>query len=131
MIATSTFNGLRIQVLSAQANPIKINLNTIGAKSDAVLVYACSNEALLDVARALLSRQDANVLIHAKDKYGYTPLFMASMSGNAEVAKLLIEKGVDLNAKNKCGYTPLDWASNGVHDEVTELLVENGAELTS
>ncbi|XP_017761435.1 PREDICTED: putative ankyrin repeat protein RF_0381 [Eufriesea mexicana] len=39
-----------------------------------------------------------------------TPLHIAAMTGNLELATYLIEKGADLNRKNRAGQTPMDVA---------------------
>ena len=89
-----------------------------------VLGYVCSKEDLLEVVRALLSRNDVLRYINAKDNNGATPLHWASMNGRTEVVNLLIEKGADIHVKDNDGDTPLHWASDKGHTEVVNLVRE-------
>ena len=72
-----------------------------------VLGYVCSEEELLEVARALLSRNDVLRYINVKDNDGWTPLHGASNSVRTEVVNLFIEKGADIHVKDNDGDTPL------------------------
>ncbi|KAF8418713.1 ankyrin repeat-containing domain protein, partial [Tirmania nivea] len=54
--------------------------------------------------------------------YGNTPLHHASENGHQEIAKLLIERGVDAAAANMYGNTPLYLASENRHQEIAKLL---------
>ena len=92
-----------------------------------VLGYLCSKEELLEVARALLSRNDVLRYINAKDYIGATPLYHASRNGRTEVVNLLIEKCADIHVKGNYGYTPLHWASSKGHSKVVNLLKQKGA----
>jgi len=64
-------------------------------------------------------------VVKLKTHYGDTPLHMAGLVDNEEIAKILIEHGADLNALNGSLYTPLMRAGL----KVTKLLVENGADI--
>ena len=52
----------------------------------------------------------------------------ASLSGNAAVARVLIEYGANVNQMNAAGQTPLILAAVGGHDELTKVLLEAGAD---
>jgi len=62
--------------------------------------------------------------VHAKNKYGATPLSVAVANGDKEIVELLIAKGADVNAKSKEGKTPLDRAIN---KETADLIRKHGA----
>jgi ankyrin repeat protein len=59
----------------------------------------------------------------------WTPLHAASAYGHVEVARVLIEQGVDMAARNDEGYTPLHVASRNGHVDVARFLVEHGADM--
>ena len=94
-----------------------------------VLGYVCSKEDLLEVTRALLSRNDALSYINVKDDIGFTPLHWASINGRTEVVNLLIEKGADIHVKDNGGFTPLHDASRHGNTEAVNLLIEKGADI--
>ena len=48
--------------------------------------------------------------VSTKDKYGLTPLHLASREEQLEVARMLIEGGADVSAQDKDGRTPLHLA---------------------
>jgi hypothetical protein len=56
-------------------------------------------------------------------------LMIASTGGYTEIARMLIQAGVDINAQDKDGATPLMKASKEGNTEVVELLMEAGADI--
>jgi ankyrin repeat protein/predicted nucleic acid-binding Zn-ribbon protein len=65
--------------------------------------------------------------VQEPDTYQFTPLVVAAVSGNAEVVRDLIERGVDVNGCDARGNFPLYAAVIGDHAEVVELLIKKGA----
>src|SRR4029453_5032341 len=56
-------------------------------------------------------------------------LMTAARAGNAEVVRLLLERGAEVNAREKYkGQTALMWASAERHPAVVKLLLERGAD---
>jgi len=55
---------------------------------------------------------------------------MASLYGDLEVVKLLLEKGANIDTVNNRGRTPLYWASRNGHLEVVKLLEKAKRQLT-
>ena len=58
-------------------------------------------------------------------------LIAASVSGNAAVARVLIEYGADVNMTSSTGQTALLLAALGGHSELARVLLEAGADLTA
>jgi ankyrin repeat protein len=87
---------------------------------------ACNNNNIENVKKFISEGADVN----GKDKYGFTPLFIAAIRNNAEIADLLISKGADVNPKyiDKPD-SPLLIASSLRHFEMVELLLSKGAEV--
>ncbi|CAM4644910.1 unnamed protein product [Leuciscus chuanchicus] len=60
----------------------------------------------------------------------WTPLMRVSaISGNAAVASVLLQAGVDVNIRDKAGKTPLMVAVLNNHVELVKLLLDSGADL--
>ena len=73
---------------------------------------------------------DAGADVNVRNKFGVTPLFMASQDGHKEVVQLLLGAKADVNAKASVqgkDYTPLSVAKRKGHHSVVKLLKEYGA----
>lgn len=67
--------------------------------------------------------------VHARDKWGSTPLHRAAEIGLLKEVKLLVVNGADINAKDKRGETPLFGACASGSKEIAELLISKGADV--
>ena len=65
--------------------------------------------------------------------YGASPLHMAVLTNNKEIAGLLIDNGADIDTKAKDvdAGTPLHWAVYMENREMAELLIERGADVNA
>jgi ankyrin repeat protein len=92
-----------------------------------------SSDLLLQAVRkgdlaAAKAALDAGVPVDAKFRYDRTALSFAADRGQAEIVKLLLDRGADANAKDSFyGVTPIVWAANNGHAEVARLLLAHGA----
>lgn len=79
---------------------------------------------LLRVKQLLEEGADVN----KKNKYGWSPLYIASQQGNTEVVVALLEAGanVNLNHNNKC--TALSSAIQNCRRDVVKVLLDAGAD---
>jgi ankyrin repeat protein len=75
----------------------------------------------------LLKDKEVN-LETLKDKNGMTPLHVASIMGDVELAKILLENGSKVNVVDKDGFTPFHFAADNDHVEFIEFLYENDKE---
>ncbi len=82
------------------------------------LVSGKSNSVCQQVMNAVASgdRKKMKAFIKANrhkmnDQFGRTPLMIAAIFGQFEVAELLMENGADVDAKDKLGFTPLIYAA--------------------
>lgn len=79
------------------------------------------------VNKLLNSGADAN----ARDGMGSTPLIDAAWSGNAEIARALLQHGADINATHReAGSTALEYAVLTGRTAVVKLLLAAGADTT-
>ena len=88
---------------------------------------AAATGDLSAIKDALGDSADLNAL---DSQSGITPLGWAALNGQAEAAKLLIEKGADVNARNRDGTTSLHSAAFLGRIGTVKLLLENGADTT-
>ena len=80
----------------------------------------------VDCAKILLSGSasqmaDAEIAEHT---YGWTPLFIASVEGRTNFARLLIESGVDVERADTSGWTAKEHAALRGHMDVARALAE-------
>ncbi|KAK6108980.1 Ankyrin repeats (3 copies) family protein [Brugia pahangi] len=66
-------------------------------------------------------------LIHCQDQNGYTPLLIASMSGNVPAIKLMIENNIQINHIDKEKHSAVHWAVACGQLEALITLLESGA----
>jgi len=60
-----------------------------------------------------------------------TPLHLASLNGDLDLARMLVERGADVSAQNKYGWTALHFASECGHVDLARMLVERGADVSA
>lgn len=95
--------------------------NTLDPQSQHGLIMAI-REPSTRVAHALLNAPKIN--LNAFNSLGESPLMLAALNGQLELADKLVKKGADVN---KTGWTPLHYAASNGHVEVIKLLLENYA----
>ena len=62
---------------------------------------------------------------------GGTPLHLAAVFGQNEVARLLLKNKAQLESTDRNGSTPLMLAAFFAHPEIAKVLLENGAEVNA
>ena len=88
----------------------------------------CQCDKCLKIARAKsLSAVDAS----SATAEGQTALHVAALHGQADVARMLLEEGVNPNPWNMRQHTPLHFACQYNHPEIVEMLLAARAELDS
>lgn len=69
--------------------------------------------------------------INEKAENGRTPLIIASINGDVNIAKILIEKGAEIDLKNDKGNTPLILAAYNNHLGMVKYLIQKKADVKS
>jgi hypothetical protein len=93
--------------------------------SSSIDIWTAASEGNRDEVTRLLT---AGISVNAQQAgSGLTPLNMAAVFGQTEIAKLLLEKGADVSIANGDGNTALHIASFFAYTELVELLLEKGA----
>ncbi len=110
-------------IKGADSNATTIEPNWAGWTA---LMYA-ARSGYLDVARFLIDMGGANINDISSD--GRTALTIAVYNGHIKIAKLLIEKGVDINARDTSGTTALMLAATNKSLDMFKLLVHKGAKI--
>ncbi len=99
--------------------------NTPNEKGDAGILVALQSEA---PKSAMLLAKAAQTNVNVQNQLGETPLMLAAINNQLELAKVLIERGADVNRE---GWTPLHYAATKGHREMMRLLLENDAYIDS
>ncbi|MDG7052918.1 MAG: ankyrin repeat domain-containing protein, partial [Wolbachia endosymbiont of Alcedoecus sp.] len=64
-----------------------------------------------------------------QDKFGYTPIFLATQSGKWSVVELLLDRGANIDAQDKEGSTPLHFAAQKNNLDMAQFLLNRGANI--
>ncbi len=99
--------------------------NTPNEKGDAGILVALQSAS---PKAAMVLAQHAKTNLNAQNKFGETPLMLAAINNQMELAKVLIERGANIN---KPGWTPLHYAATRGHREMMRLLLDNDAYIDS
>jgi ankyrin repeat protein len=91
-------------------------------------IHEAAKKGALEKVKAFLANGEK---VDVKDKYGLTPLYLASCEGHKDVCEYLISQGADVNAGSEFGFSPLGGiistqTEGGV--EIFKLLVDHGAD---
>ena len=95
--------------------------NTLDPQGQHGLIIAI-REPSPKAAHALIDAPKIN--LNAVNALGESPLMLAALKGQLEMADKMVKKGADVN---KTGWTPLHYAASNGHVEVIKLLLENHA----
>lgn len=98
------------------------------------LGLSCTPEGFLQAAeigdRAAVGLfLDGGVGTEIRNERGWTPLMLASFSGQHEVVELLLKHGADVYSSDLGGNSALHWAAFSGHVECAQALVEQRADI--
>jgi uncharacterized protein len=89
-------------------------------------LHDAAREDDLEKARALINE---GAVIDAQSDRGETPLILAILAGQGNVAEFLVDKGAAIDGRNIGGFTPLHAAAYAGDAAIAELLIERGADV--
>ena len=107
--AVFIYNGFSVQEQSPNSK-VTIKLK--------VLSESIKFDDISEIRKLIEAGANVNVI----NKYGATPLYVASSAGHTEVVKLLLEAGADVNKGMTDIFTPLFIASSNGHTGIVKLL---------
>ena len=103
-----------------------VSPNAVDPKGNPMLLVAIRDKSD-KVTEYLLKNQ--NIDVDLSNKYGETPLMIASIEGNLPMVKTLVLQN---HARiDHIGWTPLHYACTRGHLEVAQFLVTNGADVNA
>ncbi|KAK6190356.1 hypothetical protein SNE40_002244 [Patella caerulea] len=131
------FERLAVQ-LNRLYNPIEVAIELLNHRAaihmtdgdgKTCLHYACSSRATVatELVKTLI---ESGSELELRDKRFFTPIHLASNSGNHGVVTTLIEGGSEVNSRGFMGLTPLHITSQKDHQRAAVVLLENGADVT-
>src|SRR5438045_2647740 len=103
----------------------KVDVNSPGADGTPALHWLVRVDDF-DTARRLI-RAGADPA--KPNRYGVTPMSLASANGNAEMIALLLEAGADANTVDKQGETALMTATKVGSPDAVKTLLDHGAQI--
>eukprot|EP01038_Epipyxis_sp_PR26KG_P013653 gene13653-18322_t len=105
------------------------NPNAADGEGLTSLHYACEYNQVPIIQLMVNKISKENLIIDARDRYGWTPLYCAAHHGNIDCVKLLLEIGADVHIKNLSGKTALHAACARGKTSIVEILLIHGASL--
>ena len=105
----------------------RIDPNFYLPNGDTPLVYAIRTDAMKTVNLVMLRHRALNVKIPSLR--GETPLMLAAIKGDVDLAQTLLFMGADVNVN--FGWTALHYAAASGQKPMIELLLKNGAEVNA
>ena len=99
--------------------------NTPSEKGVPALVFAIQSES---PKSALVLAKNLQTQVNVQNQLGETPLMLAAINNQIELAAVLINRGADVN---RPGWTPLHYAATRGHREMMRLLLDNDAYIDS
>jgi len=99
-----------------------ISPNTVDARGNPMLIVAIKDKSA-KVTELLI--KDKRIDVDLSNKYGETPLMMASIDGDLPLVKTLVLQKKAM--VNHIGWTPLHYACSKGNLEVAQFLIVNGA----
>lgn len=106
----------------------KANVNASGSYKRTPLIYAAADASSPEMVKFLI-RNKAN--LKAKNESGENALFelITRENSNVQVAKILIDSGLDIHSKSNSYGTALHWAAFCGRTEIVKLLIQKGAKV--
>ena len=126
--AQGLLDDLAIAVANDRVDEVKrlvargMDPDSVDANGEPMLCIAARNGS----ARALAVLLGGKANPNQRNRFGDTPLLLASLKGDLDSVRTLVAAGADINPR---GWTPLIYAATGGHDDVLTFLLQRGADI--
>ena len=125
-----------LEITEVELLPSATSVNTPPTELPVMDIWAATSQGNLAVVKSHLAAgvdTDAAFMAPGVIASGATPLHMAVLSDQREVARLLIAEGTNINttAKDEYGGTPLHWAAALGRVEIARQLIDAGADVNA
>lgn len=120
---------LRVLPTKMYTYPPGVDLHARDARRRTVLHAAAVGRP--EHVRLMLARVGGDDGVDARDSHGDTPLHVATVKGNLETMRILLEHGADVDARNDEGRTPLHQAVLHGQFAAADALLQRGADVTA
>ncbi len=134
-VNTTNIRGNTPLICSTQASPeitqlllesgAAAKINEAGYEAETALHFAAENSGIPTIE--LLLQHGAN--INARNRFGQTPLALATLKDRKDIVEFLITRGADVNTISTRGNTPLIGASHSSPEITRLLLAARGTEM--
>ncbi|VDN06242.1 unnamed protein product [Thelazia callipaeda] len=127
-----TLEGSNVTVTSRRTSKI-LNLSPDGTSSrdseERVTLHYAAQTADAERFKHILELDNSLIDCQDRNGYSYTPLLIATMTGNTSVMKQLIENGAQINHLDKDKHSAVHWAVVCGQLEALIMLLDNGAKV--
>ena len=93
------------------------------------VLFAASTIGNLDIVKEIFERYKYVIDVNISDEMDNTPLHIAAIYNNVDVAEYLISKGAGIDLKNNHGKTPLHLAIQVDEIKISSFLLTHGAKV--
>ncbi|RYP42216.1 hypothetical protein DL767_000380 [Monosporascus sp. MG133] len=112
-------------LLAKSADP---NVPTSPPPGHESLPYISMSESDSDVDESKSSPSETETTALSRPLWSETSLHLAALTGQIEIAEILLAQGADVSAENSSGYDPLKYAAVGGFPELLTLLLQANAD---
>lgn len=102
------------------------DINAVNGEAWTPLFYAVTNNNMA-LAVYMVSRNGSTINVNRPDRFGLTPLMLASRNGANDIVGLLLRAGARINVRDIGGNSPLIFAVKEGHIDIVQQLLEAGA----
>lgn len=124
-----------LNLLSKDFNDIQLliqddeNLIREKDRNDRTILHWAALQGKERLVEYILENFKKLIEIDQRDDVQATPLILATLGGNLNIVKMLLNNGADINARNWNGHSSLQYACSKGWHTIVEYLLENNADI--